>query len=669
MTKDQARKRIADLVELVSYHNHRYHVLDDPEITDADYDRLFDELVALESEFPDLKRADSPTQRVGAAPATAFRSVKRAIPMLSLNKAITPDEFFDFERRVNEILVGDTETVEYLTEPKLDGLAVELVYEKGVLTLGLTRGDGTTGEDVTANLRTVKNLPLRFKAPEIKLLEVRGEIILTKSEFAKLNKQREERGEELYANPRNTAAGSVRQLDPTITASRPLRFYAHGVGRLEGSQPGTQWELLRLLTKLGFEVTPEAQLCYFAEKVIERYNALNEKRSAFDFDIDGMVVKVNSFRQQQKLGELSRSPRWAIAMKFPPQQEETVIEDIVVQVGRTGTLTPVAHLRPVRVGGVEVKRATLHNYDEVMRKDIRIGDHVIIQRAGDVIPEVVKPLTVHRTGKEKRFTMPKRCPECRSEVVRIEGEAAYRCPNLSCPAQVAERIIHFASKGGVDIDGLGPKLIEQMLAAGLIHDFADLYHLQLEQVASLERMAEKSAANLINSIEKSKGADLPHLVAALGINNVGEHVARLLAMNFGSLDRLAKAGIGELNAVEGIGPIVAESIVDFFANEQNQHVLSKLRKAWKALPSFEIAAGPKPLAGKTFVITGGLEKYSRDQAKKVLLDLGAKVASSVSKKTDYVVVGVDPGSKYQDAQRLGIKTLTEAEFLELTGGQ
>ncbi len=667
MKKTEARKRIDDLVEQINYHNHRYHVLDDPEITDADYDRLFDELVRIEAEFPDLRRPDTPTQRVGATPATAFRSVRRSIPMLSLNKAITPDEFLDFERRVNEILLGDSETIEYLTEPKLDGLAVELIYEKGIPNLGLTRGDGTTGEDITANLKTVKNIPLRLADKKVTLLEVRGEIIITKPDFARLNREREERGEELYANPRNTAAGSVRQLDPTISASRPLRFYAHGVGKIEGIALATQWELLRLLTQIGFEVSPEAKVCFFAEEVIKRYDYLNSRRSALDYDIDGMVVKVNSFRQQQKLGELSRSPRWAIAMKFPPQQEETIVEEIVVQVGRTGALTPVAYLKPVRVGGVEVKRATLHNYDEVMRKDIRIGDHVIIQRAGDVIPEVVKPLATKRTGKEKKFVMPSSCPVCGSEVDRVEGEAVHRCPNLSCPAQVAERIIHFASKGGVDVDGLGPKLIEQMLENKLIHDFADLYSLDLERLTALERMGEKSAKNILASIEKSKSTDLPHFISALGINNVGEHVARVLAVSFGSLDKIAAATPDQLSSVEGIGPIVAASIADFFANKKNDAVISKLRQSWKRLPEYEASAGPKPLAGKTLVITGGLDKYSRDQAKKKLLDLGAKVASSVSKKTDYVVVGVDPGSKLEDAQRLKVPILSETDFLKLIG--
>lgn len=667
MKKDEARKRIDELVEQINYHNHRYHTLDDPEITDADYDRLFDELVALEEKYPEFKRPDSPTSRVGAEPASGFRSVRRATPMLSLNKAIKPEEFLDFERRVNNTLAGDSEKIEYVTEPKLDGLAVELIYEAGKLKLGLTRGDGVVGEDVTANLMTVGNIPKQLADKKVTKIEVRGEIILSKSDFARLNRERETLGLELYANPRNTAAGSVRQLDASITASRPLRFYAHGAAEVEGANINSQFELLRLLTKLGFDVTPDSQIDPTSQDVMARYEYLNNKRASLDYDIDGMVVKVNSFRQQRKLGVLSRSPRWAIAMKFPPQQEETVVEDIVVQVGRTGALTPVAHLKPVRVGGVEVRRATLHNYDEVIRKDIRIGDHVIIQRAGDVIPEVVKPLTAKRTGKEKTFSMPKSCPICGSAVVRSEGEAVHRCPNSACPAQVSEAIIHFASKGGVDIDGLGPKLIEQFLATNLIHDYADLYNLTAEQLMNLERMGEKSAKNLISSIEKSKSADLPHLVAALGISNVGEHVARLIAMHFGSIDKIAAASVDDLLEVPGIGEIVAQSIVDFFANKENKAIIKKLREAWKKFPEYAATSGPKPFVGKTFVITGGLEKYSRDQAKKKLLDLGAKVSSSVSKNTSYVIVGSDPGSKYDDAMKLNIPVLSESDFLKLIG--
>ena len=667
MTKDAARQRITELTRLIDYHNHRYYILDDPEIIDAEYDRLFDELTQLESQYPDLQLPDSPTQRVGTTPTTEFRSVKRAVPMLSLNKAITPDEFDDFDRRVREGLAGDSDIIEYVTEPKLDGLAVELVYENSLLTLGLTRGDGVTGEDITANLRTVKTVPLKLRDCDASLVEVRGEIIMTKSDFAQLNKERELTGDELYANPRNTAAGSVRQLDPNVTASRPLKFYAYACGRIAGVTIQNQWELLRFLTRVGFATTPESMLCYQRDEVLKRYHHLDEQRNRLNYDIDGMVVKVNSFRQQQKLGELSRSPRWAIAMKFPPQQEETIVEDIVVQVGRTGVLTPVAHLRPVRVAGVEVKRATLHNYDEVMRKDIRIGDHVIIQRAGDVIPEVVEPLTAKRTGAERQFAMPDSCPICGSEVVRPEGEANHRCPNSACPAQVAERIIHFASKGGVNVDGLGPKLIEQLLATGLIHSFADLYYLQHSDLVDLERMADKSASNLLTAIEKSKRCDLEHLIVALGISNVGEHVASLLAEHFGSIDTLSTTTADVLGTVEGIGPIVAQSIRDFFDNGHNQEVLARLRQAWKVFPEYSITAGPKPLAGKTFVLTGGLQKYSRDQAKKKLQTLGATVTSSVSKKTDFVVAGVDPGSKYEQALKLKIAILSEGDFLKLIG--
>ncbi len=669
MKKSDAKTRIGELSEQLHHHNYRYYILDDPEITDAEYDRLFDELAQLEEQYPDLKRADSPTQRVGAPVASAFRSVRREIPMLSLSKATKPDEFADFDRRVREILKGDPDTVEYLTEPKLDGLAVELLFEDGVLTLGLTRGDGVTGEDVTDNLRTIRNIPLKLRAKAPKILEVRGEVIMTKQDFAELNRRREQEGQELYANPRNTAAGSVRQLDSSITASRNLRFYAHGVGRLEGVEVENQWQLLHLLRQAGFETSPGAKVVYLPEDVFQQFKQLEKNRNEMEFDIDGMVVKVNSFRQQQKLGVLSRSPRWAVAMKFPPQQEETTVEDIQVQVGRTGTLTPVAHLKPVKVGGVEVKRATLHNYDEVKRKDIRIGDHVIVQRAGDVIPEVVKPVTSRRTGKERQFEMPDRCPVCASQVVRAEGEAAYRCPNITCPAQVLERIIHFASKGGVNVDGLGPKLIEQMLNQELIENVADLYFVKQEQLQELERMAEKSAENLINAIAKSKEADLPHLIAALGIPNVGEHAASVLAESFGSIDKLQVATTETLSEIEGIGPIVAESIHEFFANEQNRTIITRLAEAWGKLPEFKVAAGPKPLKDKTFVLTGGMEKYSRDQAKKRLIDLGAKVTSSVSKKTDYVVAGADPGSKLEKAEKLGVTVLDEAQFLQLIGDE
>jgi DNA ligase (NAD+) len=586
--------------------------------------------------------------------------------MLSLGKATQPDEFLAFDKRIHDQLAGDPDPIEYVVEPKLDGLAVELIYRDGRLALGSTRGDGVTGEDITRNLRTVKNIPAQLPE-ELELLEVRGEIIINKRDFATLNRQRETAGEELYANPRNTAAGSLRQLDPAITAQRPLLFYAHGAGLLRGAEPESQWELLQLLQKLSFEITPGAQPVGQAAQVREQYDQLEQRRNDLEFDIDGMVVKVNSLRQQHKLGELSRTPRWAIAMKFPPQQRETQVEEIQVQVGRTGILTPVAHLVPVQVGGVEVRRASLHNSGEVERKDIRIGDWVIVQRAGDVIPEVVKPIADRRSGSEKKFQMPKHCPVCESLVSKLEDEAYHRCPNIGCPAQVQERIAHFASKAGVDIDGLGPKLVGQLLEQDLIHNVADLYKLEREQLIDLERLAEKSADNLIAAIEQSKKTDLPHLLVALGIANVGEHVAGLLATEFGSVSKIRQADQEALSAIEGIGPVVAQSIADFFANAENARVIKELESAWGKFPESEVSTGPQPLAGKTFVLTGGLEIFTRGEAKKRLQALGAKVTSSVSKKTDYVVAGADSGSKLAKAEKLGVAVLSEPEFLKLIG--
>ncbi len=667
VNRDQVKARIAELTDQLNYHNYRYYILDDPKITDAEYDRLFDELCALEKQFTDLRQPDSPTQRVGAPPSDKFESVRHSLPMLSLNKATKPEELADFDRRISELLAGDPEPIEYVTEEKLDGLAVELVYRDSLFILGSTRGDGTTGENITPNLKTVRTIPLRLQKCNAVMLEVRGEIIIKKSDFARLNRQREEAGEEPYANPRNTAAGSVRQLDSQVTASRPLIFYAYGIGNVEGATLKTQWEVLQFLRDIGFLITPQAKLVADRKEVRQRYDYFNDRRAALDYDIDGLVVKVNSLRQQQKLGELSRSPRWAIAMKFPPQQEETIVEDIVVQVGRTGILTPVAHLKPVRVGGVEVKRASLHNYDEIIRKDIRIGDRVIVQRAGDVIPQVVKSFKEKRSSAEKQFAMPARCPVCGSPVSKLETEAYHRCLNLACPAQVAERISHFAGKSGVDIDGLGPKLIEQLLEQKLIADFADLYYLKRDDIASLDRMAEQSADNLIIALERSKDTDLPHLLVACGIPNVGEHVASLLADEVGSLEKIAAASETELSAIVGIGPVVAQSIRDFFANEENQQVIKKLKSVWSKLPEHQISVGPLPLKGKTFVLTGGLERYSRNQAKKILQKLGAKVSSLVTKKTDYVIAGSDPGSKYEKAVKLDITILLEDDFLKLIG--
>jgi DNA ligase (NAD+) len=663
MVEEKIRREADDLVEQINYHNYRYYVLDDPEISDAEYDRLFDRLLELEEKHPELKRPDSPTQRVGAEPSEKFNTVKHSVPMLSLNKCNTEEEFEDFVKRVNKELDGDNEKIEYHVEPKFDGLAVELVYHKGILSSGSTRGDGVTGEEITENLKTVNTIPLRLRGEDLPhLFEVRGEVIMHKNDFEQLNRRREEAGEQLFANPRNAAAGSLRQLDPKITASRPLRFFAYGIGLCEGKSFDRLSEALEFVQSCGFIISDERLLTSDSSDVKSKYKRIMVKRAELSYDIDGMVIKVNSFSQQDKLGQLSRSPRWAIAWKFPPAEESTVVEDIFVQVGRTGILTPVAALKPVRVSGVEVKRASLHNEDELRRKDIKIGDHVIIRRAGDVIPEVVKAIKSKRDGSEREFKMPANCPVCGQEASRLEGEAYYRCTNIACPAQVKERIIHFASKAGVDIDGLGDKLIEQMVDRELIETPADLYNLEKDDLLKLERMGEKSAQNILDAIDNSRGPDLPHLINALGIRNVGEHLAQVLAFRFGSLDKLKKANLEELSDINEVGPAIADSIVQFFENSQNLQMIEQLRQRGVVFAEVERPEGELPLDGKTFVITGTLEDFSRRQAKQALEKLGAKVTSSVSKNTSYVVVGADPGSKYDKARKLGTEILDENEF-------
>jgi len=671
MNESEARKEIQKLTDKLHYHNHRYYVLDDPVISDAEYDRLFDRLSELESEFPQLKMPDSPTQRVGAAPSEKFEQVKHSIPMLSLGKVTSDDEFRDFVRRVETDLEGDTEKIEYVTEPKLDGLAVELVYENGILTMASTRGDGFTGEVITDNIRTVRNIPLRLLSDNTpSKLEVRGEVVIKKDAFIELNRKREEIGEQLFANPRNAAAGSLRQLDPKVTASRPLFMFAYSVGVVEGLREDMHkhYDTLQYLRDIGFSVSELVKVHVSPEEVEKRCAEFIEIRETLSFDVDGMVVKINSYRQQQKLGELSRSPRWAVAWKFPPEQATTIIEDIGVQVGRTGILTPVAHLKPVRVGGVEVRRASLHNEDELRRKGVRIGDTVLIQRAGDVIPEVVKPIFDKRTGSEKDFEMPITCPACGSDVHKDPDGVYIRCINPSCPAQVVERIIHFVSKSGVDIDGLGGKWIEKMVDMEMIKDAADLYYLKSDDLLKMDRMGEKLAQNILNSIEKSKKPDLPHLINALGIRNVGEHLAQVLAREFHSLENISIASVDTLSAINEIGPIVAQSIWDFFDLDETKDFIRRLKDSGMVFPVEDAPKGPKPLEGQSFVITGTLEKYSRSQAKKKLESLGARVVSSVSKKTDGLVVGANPGSKLDKAQQLGIRIVTEDEFDRLVEG-
>jgi DNA ligase (NAD+) len=663
-------KKIADRVQAlrdeIHRHNYLYYVLDQPEVSDAEYDRLFDELSSLEKQFPELMTPDSPTQRVGAPPLEAFKTVRHSLPMLSLGKATSEPEFLDFHRRVLELSGADQ--VSYAVEPKFDGLAVEVVYLKGLFSLGATRGDGTVGEEVTLNLKTVRSIPLRLRGKEVpERIEVRGEVIMNKADFAKLNRDRETAGEPLFANPRNAAAGSVRQLDSKVTAARPLTMLAHGTGLLSGKDLSNHWDTLAYLKQLGFKVSDPVELCTSVAQVKRYYEEILDLRDRLPYEIDGIVIKVNDFELQRRLGEISRSPRWAVAWKFPAQQEHTVVKDIIVSVGRTGALTPVALLEPVRVAGVEVSRATLHNEDEVKKKDIRIGDTVVIQRAGDVIPEVVKVIETKRTGTEKPFIMPDLCPVCGSKVERPEGEAVHRCTGLACPAQIKEHLAHFASKGAMDIEGLGYKFLEQMVDKGIIRDQADLYFLKREDLMNMDRMGDKLARNLLDAIDRSRKPALANLIYALGIRNVGEHLASVLARNFKSIDTLAEQTKEGLTQVREVGPVVAESICNFFHNEKNLEVLSRLKKGGVVFPEERTELAETPFSGKTFVLTGGLDSMTRDQARKIIETLGGRVSSSVSKKTDFVVAGKDPGSKYAEAERLGIKTIGEEEFKKMIG--
>ena len=666
MEREKSLKRIKELRELINHHNRRYYQLDDPEISDAQYDLLMKELVELEEQFPDIDRTDSPTQRVGAAPLDRFKTVSHLSPMLSLSNAFTEEEISEFDERVKRFL-HTQEDLHYVAEPKIDGVAVNLVYEKGLFVVGATRGDGFTGEDVTQNLRTVRALPLRMAASEGRVperIEIRGEVYIETHTFRKLNKKRQECGETAFANPRNAAAGSLRQLDSRITARRPLNIFCYGIGEVTGWTFGGQWEILRCLARWGFHVNPEAKRVRGVKDCIEYYRELTAKREKLPYEIDGMVVKIDDLALQSKLGTITRSPRWALAVKFAPTQATTVIKEIIINVGRTGVLTPVAIMEPVQVGGVTVSRASLHNEDEIRKKDVRAGDTVIIQRAGDVIPEVVKVIESKRTGKEKPFRMPERCPECGSRVVRLEGEAAHRCIDLACPAQVRENIKHFVSRGGMDIEGLGERIVTQLLEARVIEDPADLYNLTNEKLLALDRFAEKSARNLMDAITQSKHPPLDKLLFALGIRHVGEHVAKILVKEYGTLERISTATAEELSAIEGIGPTIAESLAGFFREPHNRKIIAKLSKAG-VRPQERPARAGAPLTGKTFVFTGGLSKFSREGAKDLVESLGANVSSAVTKKTDYVIAGSDPGSKYDRAVKLGLAILDEAAFLKL----
>jgi DNA ligase (NAD+) len=664
MDKASAKNRIHALRETINHHNHRYYVLDDPEIADLEYDRLLRELQELEAAFPEYLSPDSPTQRVGAPPLDAFNSVVHAVPMLSLDNAFGEEEVRDFDGRLKRLFGSDAD-IEYIVEPKIDGVAVELVYEDGLFVQGSTRGDGTVGEDVTLNIKTIKAVPMRLfagKQPLPSRLDLRGEVFYPNSAFVRMNKERQARGEVAYANPRNTAAGSLRQLDSRITASRPLDIFVHSFGQAVGYSFSTHSDVLATFKGWGFKVNPHVSVCTGIAEVILACQRVIVLRDTLDYDIDGAVIKVNSHARQQQAGSRSRSPRWAIALKFEAKQATTQIIDIITQVGRTGALTPVAVMQPVKIAGVEITRATLHNQDEIDRKDVRIDDWVVIQRAGDVIPEVLQVILTKRPAQTKPFRIPARCPVCDSDIVRIADEAAHRCPNISCPAQIKEGIRHFASKRAMNIDGLGEKLVAQLVETKLVRDVADFFTLTVAQLAGLERMATKSAQNIVNAVERSKRVEFERFLYALGIRFVGEHVSRLLATAFRSLDALTRASKEELMAIHEIGPQVAESVTQFFSEPHNLKLVDRLLKNGVEVIFPDDDPADNRFAGKTFVFTGALQHLTRDEAEHMVVQRGGRPAASVSRKTDYVVVGENAGSKAGKARQLGVEIISEDDF-------
>ncbi len=663
-----ARKSPADRAEelraLLHHHNYCYYILNRPEISDAEYDRLFNELKELEAAHPELLTPDSPTQRVGGAVAEGFASVEHRVPMLSLDNAYTAEEIREFEARLRRALPGESFT--YVCEPKVDGLGVALLYEKGRLLRGATRGDGRLGEDITQNLKTVRTIPLRLRGPlaELETLEVRGEVYMTHEAFARLNRTLEAEGEEPFANPRNAAAGSVRQKDSSITARRPLDFSVYAVSHAVPDPFTSHWDAMQALNGAGFRVNPRARRCPDIEAVIAVCAELERDRMRLGYDADGVVVKVDSLDQQRRLGATTHHPRWAVAYKFPAQQATTVVRKILVNVGRTGALTPSALLDPVEIAGATISRATLHNADEIERLDVREGDTVVVERAGDVIPHILRVLQEKRPAGAVPFLFPTTCPVCGSAAFRPEGEVVSRCTNSACPARLKEGLLHYGSRRAMDIEHLGEAVVEQLVDRGLVRTFADLYGLGVDHLAALERLAEKSASNLHAAIQGSKGRGLARLLFALGIRYVGESVARILAMEFGSMDRLARATEEQLGAVHGIGPRIAQSVALFFQQPENRRLIAALQRAGVKMTE-EASAGPKPLLGKTFVLTGGLSRLSRDEAKAAIRRLGGRVSASVSRKTDYVIVGRDPGSKAEEAKRLGIPMLDEEAFQAL----
>ncbi len=652
MDKKQAKQQLEKLKQKIHHHGYLYYILDKPKISDAAYDKLFRELVDLEKQFPDLVALDSPTQRVGGTPLKAFKSVTHKSPLLSLDNAMNEEELSDFDERVCKGLGKDK--IDYVAELKMDGLAVSLTYKNGKFAIGATRGDGVRGEDITQNLKTVRSIPLVLEEPID--IEVRGEVYLPYDEFIKFNEGRDEK----FANPRNAAAGSLRQLDSKITATRPLDIFLY----YGDSEFKTHAETLQYIKKMGLKINPNTKVCQGISEVKKYIEEWDKKREKLPYEIDGIVVKVNDLADQKKLGVTGHHPRWAIAFKYPPMQAESVIENNREQVGRTGAITPVADLKPVRLAGVIVKRATLHNEDEIKRKGIRIKDKVKVQRAGEVIPEVVEVIKSKRTGKEKEFQMPKNCPICKGELFKPEGEAVTRCINASCPAQVMGRIILFCMRGAMDIEHVGPALIEQLVNKKLVKDVADLYKLEKKDLKGLERFADKSAQNVIDSIQGSKDRDYDRLLFALSIRLVGSHIASLIAQHYDSLESLCDVKAEQLIKIAGIGPKVARSVEHFFSQKGNQNLIERLNKASVRVKTAK-TKGPQPLKGKTFVFTGGLSKISRPEAEELVRNLGGHSSSSVSKQTDYVVVGTEPGSKFDKAKKLGVQILSEAQFLKI----
>jgi DNA ligase (NAD+) len=659
----EMRKRIDELIDLINHHNHKYYIEDSPEISDYEYDKLIKELIELEEENPQYKREDSPSQRVGGKPISKFDQVVHKMPMLSLSNAYSENDLREFDRKTREI---SNINIDYVVEFKIDGLSVGLTYKDGKFVQGATRGDGVLGEDVTQNLKTIKTIPL--KLIEKDTLGVRGEVYIPKKEFEKLNEKQEEQGLSLFANPRNAAAGSLRQLDSKITSQRPLNIFIFNLEYIDNKEFKTHSESLEYLTNLGFTVSPNYEVCKSIDEVIDYIKYWTDNRQNLKFDIDGMVIKVNNLSQREEMGYTAKSPRWAIAYKFPAERKETKVKDIIVEVGRTGTITPTAILEPVRLAGSTVSRATLHNSDYVREKDIKVGDTVIVQKAGDIIPQVVEVVFEKRTGDESEFKMPEVCPVCGEPTMRVEGEAAFKCINMLCPAQIRRGIIHFVSRDAMNIEGLGESIVSLLLNQNIIKDVSDLYYIKKDQLINLERMGDKSAQNLINSIEKSKNNDLSRLIHGLGIKFIGSKGAKILANHFKDIDNISKANIDDLINLDEFGKTMAESVVEFFKEEKNLNIIKKLKDVGVNTKSLKVEENDlvKVFEGMKIVITGTLPTLKRNDAKDIIEKLGAKATSSVSKSTTFVLAGEEAGSKLEKANDLGIKVIDEDKFIELT---